>query len=108
MEGALFDRHFHSFFLGDSLFSETGLALGSFGHDLALSFTSIAVLLHLLVHAGSHLEHLSNFVIYLDHTPFAFAFGASTYALSSLAFTGLAASGAFVGEFDNGAIIYLL
>ena len=100
VEGSLFKWHLDYLLFCHCLPAETGLAFTSLSDGLPLALTSIAVLLHLLVHARSHLEHL-------DHSALPLAASTCSDSLSTLTLTCLAASGALMGHLDHSAIVDL-
>ena len=101
LESAFLYRHLNHLFLVQCFSAEAGLAFAAFCDDFSFASAGIAILLDLLIHSGAHLEHL-------EYSALAFAAGACPDSLSALALAALAASGALVGDLEDGAIVGLL
>lgn len=92
-----FDRDFEGFLLLNNFLAFAGLTFILFFHNVSLSFTSWAVLLHLL----NHWAHLNN----LDGDSSSFAGCASFDVIASLSLTGLTATTSLNWNLLNTAIV---
>jgi hypothetical protein len=101
MEGTSIEWYFDDLLLGNHLFPLTIFAAFICLDSLALSVTSVTVLLDLLIHARPHLIHL-------DHSTLAFTRFASFHLRPSLTATSLAASDTLVRDFYEFSVVALL
>jgi hypothetical protein len=101
VEGTFVERYLNDLLLAFNFPASTSLASLALLNDLSFTFTSIAVLLNLLIHTRPHLVHL-------HHSSFSLASLAVNHLRATLSLTGLATSDSLVRNADYLSIVALL